>query len=165
MDSKTTEQAIDKVWDMMDDIRTCMLVSKHGLTLRSRPMHAMVARDEGCVWFLSDKRGHKDEELESDPQSALIFADKADRNYLSVSGESEVMHDPAKIDELWNEAASTFWPRGKNDPNIQVLRFIPESAEYWDGPSNSVLVALKMAAARMQGRTPDLGDNRKVPLD
>lgn len=165
MDAKTTAQAVDHVWEMMDRIRACMLVSKQGLTLRARPMHAMTAREENSVWFLSDRRGHKDEELRRDPQTALIFSDTSGRDFLSVSGESEVMEDRAKIAALWSGAAAAYWPRGKDDPNIQVLRFMPEQAEYWDGPSSSILVGLKRAAARLTGETPDLGDNRKVPLD
>ncbi|MCS0504898.1 pyridoxamine 5'-phosphate oxidase family protein [Ancylobacter mangrovi] len=166
MDTMSTEKAVDHVWDMMDDIRTCMLVSKQGLTLRARPMHAINAREEGCVWFLSDRRGHKDEELQRDPQSALVFVDKSGRDFLSVTGETEVVQDRRKIDDLWSEGAAAYWPeQGKNDPNIEVLRFVPENAEYWDGPANGALVALKLVSARMAGRKPDLGENRKVPLD
>lgn len=149
----------------MESIGTCMLVTKQGLTLRGRPMRALPAREEGCVWFLADRRGHKDEELGRDPQSALIFAHPGRNDFLSVSGETEVLNDPARVDALWNDAARAFWPAGRRDPNICVLRFLPEEAEYWDGPSSSVLIGLKMAAARLTGEAPDLGENRKVPLD
>jgi len=163
MTDTTTNEAVDRVWEMMDDIRTCMLVTKQGLTLRARPMHARPSREEGCIWFLTDTHGHKDEELAHDPQGALAFADKSANDYLSVSGECEVLNDRAKINELWTDAAKAFWPAGKDDPSIRVLRFLPEDAEYWDGPS-SMMVGLKLAAARIAGTTPDLGENRKVPL-
>jgi len=165
MDDRTTTEAIDHAWAMMERIRACMLVTRQGIALRARPMHAFPSREENCVWFLSDRRGHKDEELQRDPQSALVFADTSERDFLSVSGECEVVEDRARIDDLWHGGAAAWWPQGKGDPNIQVLRFLPESAEYWDGPGNSVLVALKLATARATGRRPDLGDNRKVPLD
>lgn len=165
MDEKTTAGTVDHVWEMMDAIRTCMLVTKQGLTLRARPMHAFPSREENCVWFLSDRRGHKDEELRHDPQSALVFSDKTGRDFLSLSGESEVIEDRARIDQLWNDATAVWWPQGRNDPNIQVLRFLPEQAEYWDGPSSSIFVGLRLAAARLAGRPPEFGENRKVPLD
>lgn len=165
MDDKTTAAAIDRVWEMMEDMRICMLVTREGETLRARPMDAHPSREEGCVWFLSDRRGHKDDELERDPQAALTFAKPGDNNYLSVSGQAEVFNDRAKIDELWSDMNKAFWPQGKSDPNICVLRFIPDQAEYWDGPSNSIGVLFKMMAARLSGSTTDLGENRKVPLD
>jgi len=162
---KTTNEAIDRVWEMMADMRICMLVTREGETLRGRPMDAHPSREEGCVWFLSDRRGHKDDELQHDPQSALTFAHPGKNDYLSVSGQAEVSNDRAKIDELWSDMNKAFWPKGKTDPNICVVRFLPESAEYWDGPSSSIGVAFKMMAARLTGSPTDLGENRKVPLD
>lgn len=164
-DETTTQQAIDKVWSMMDDIRICMLVTREGETLRARPMDAHPSREEGCVWFLSDRRGHKDDELQHHPQAALTFAHPGRNDYLSVSGEAEVSNDRAKIDELWSDMNKAFWPQGKTDPNICVVRFMPDHAEYWDGPSTSISVVLKMMAARLTGSPTDLGENRKVPLD
>lgn len=165
MSTVTESEAVDRVWEMMADIRICMLVTREGQTLRGRPMDAHASREEGCVWFLTDRRGHKDDELERDPQAALIFSKPGDNDYLSVSGEAEVSNDRTKIDELWTDMNKAFWPEGKTDPNIRVVRFLPEQAEYWDGPSTSVGTVLKMAAARLTGRPTDLGENRKVSLD
>ncbi|MCJ8143992.1 pyridoxamine 5'-phosphate oxidase family protein [Ancylobacter sp. A5.8] len=162
---RTTAEAIDRAWEMMEDIRICMLVTRAGETLRGRPMDAHASREEGCIWFLSDRRGHKDEELNHDPQAALTFAKPGDNTYLSVSGQAEVSNDRAKIDELWSDMNKAFWPKGKTDPNICVVRFLPERAEYWDGPSTSIGVLFKMMAARLSGSPTDLGENRQVPLD
>jgi len=163
--STNATDAADKVWDMMEDIATCMMITRQGETLRGRPMRAHVSREEGAVWFLSDRRGHKDEELQRDPQAALTFVKPSDNDYLSVSGQAEVSADRAKIDELWSDIDKVFWPEGKGDPNIIVVRFMPEHAEFWDGPSNGVSTALRMAAARLTGKQADLGENRKVSMD
>ena len=45
---------------------------------------------------------------------------------------------------------------------VRVLRVVPDQAEYWDTRGNSITVALKLMAARMAGRQPDLGENKKV---
>jgi hypothetical protein len=45
---------------------------------------------------------------------------------------------------------------------VRVLRVTPEQAEYWDTRGNSITVALKLMAARVAGRQPDLGENKKV---
>lgn len=164
-DERSTTEAIDRAWKLMGDIRICMLVTREGETMRARPMDAHPSQEEGCIWFLSDRRGHKDDELQRDPQAALTFAHPGRNDFVSVSGEAEILQDRAKIDELWTDMNKAFWPEGKTDPNIVVVRFLPERAEYWDGPSSSIMVALKMAAARMTGRPTDLGENRKVPLD
>jgi general stress protein 26 len=74
------------------------------------------------------------------------------------------LHDVAKIRELWSTEAQAWWPKGPADPDVRVLRVVPDSAEYWDTRGNSMIVALKLAAARLSGNPPDLGENEKVRL-
>ena len=31
--------------------------------MRARPMHAIPDRDAGCIWFITDTRGAKDDEI------------------------------------------------------------------------------------------------------
>ena len=49
------------------------------------------------------------------------------------------------------------------DPNIRVIKIIPDDAEFWDTPG-SVISYVKMAAAAITGNRPDLGENRKVAM-
>jgi general stress protein 26 len=72
--------------------------------------------------------------------------------------------DAAKAGQLWSSEAEAWWPKGPNDPDVRVLRVVPDSAEYWDTRGNSITVALKLAMARMAGKPPDLGENEKVQL-
>jgi general stress protein 26 len=74
------------------------------------------------------------------------------------------LHDAAKARELWSAEAQAWWPKGPTDPDVRILRVVPESAEYWDARGNSIMVALKLAAARLSGRPPQLGKNEKVLL-
>jgi hypothetical protein len=41
---------------------------------------------------------------------------------------------------------------------------VQDSAEYWDTRGNSMIVALKLAASRLSGNPPNLGENEKVRL-
>jgi hypothetical protein len=54
--------------------------------------------------------------------------------------------------------------RGFTPPVTRVLCVVPDTAEYWDTRGNSIIVALKLAAARLSGNQPDLGENKKVDL-
>jgi hypothetical protein len=51
-----------------------------------------------------------------------------------------------------------------NDPEVRVLRVAPENVEFWDTRGNSITIASKLASARVIGRPPDLGENRKVQM-
>ncbi len=109
-----------------------------------------------------DARRHKDEEIAREPQVNLSFADAGDRKFVSLSGRAEVSNDRAKIRELFGTAAKAYWDNA-DDPNIRVLKVVPEEAEFWDS-SGKLVGAIKMAAAAATGTRPDMGDNRKVSM-
>jgi general stress protein 26 len=157
-----SETDLDRVWDIMEDISVCMVTTHAGGRMRSRPMHAIPDRDENAVYFITDTRGAKDDEIAAAPDVCLAFADIGDNTYLSVTGIAATVRDPAKAEELWSTEAQAWWPRGPRDPAVRVLHVVPEQAEYWDTRGNSVTVALKLMAARMTGQEPDLSTNRKV---
>lgn len=155
---------VDRVWDIIEEVSICMVTTVAAQALRSRPMHALADREADCIWFITDTRGAKDEEIAANPQVCLGFADVADNTYLSVTGHAEMMRNTALADELWSGEAQAWWPKGPTDPTVRVLRVVPEQAEYWDRRGNSVTVALNLAAARLTGQRPDLGESKKVQL-
>jgi general stress protein 26 len=158
----TKTSPLDHVWEIAKKIKTCMLTTLSATRIRSRPMHAIIDRDAGCLWFITDQRGAKDEEIRAAPDVCLAFADTGSNTYLSITGHAELLHDVAKIRELWSTEAQAWWPKGPADPDVRVLRVVPDSAEYWDTRGNSMIVALKLAAARLSGNPPNLGENEKV---
>ena len=46
------------------------------------------------------------------------------------------------------------WWKGPDDPNVRVLRLVPEKAELWDGPASSAVAAYEFAKARITGEKP-----------
>lgn len=154
----------DKVWSIADAVKICMMTTRDGDALRARPMQAITRRDEDAIWFFADVRDHKDEEIRTHPETGLSFQSESDKNYLSISGRTTLLNDRAKMEELFVPAAKAYFPDGVEDPNLRLLRFTPESAEYWDGVSSRVVTAVKMASAIVQGERPDLGDNAKVEM-
>jgi len=154
----------DRIWDMIADIKFAMLVTHDGQgdELRARPMHAHGERNEDAIYFLTDKRHHKDDEIEINENVCVTFADNSGFRYVSVSGTANVLDDRAKVDELWSAGNKAFWDN-KDDPNIRVLRVRPSMAEFWDSPGK-IVTTVKMVAAALTGAKPDLGDNRKVAL-
>ena len=49
----------------------------------------------------------------------------------------------ATIDRLWNRFVAAWYPGGKEDPTIVLIRLDPQSAEIWVDAS-SLLAGLKM---------------------
>jgi general stress protein 26 len=155
---------VERVWEIAEKVTTCMLTTHAAGRMRSRPMHAMPDRAEGCLWFVTDDRGAKEDEIAAAPDVCLAFADNGSHTYLSLTGSAEMSRDAAKARELWSSEAQAWWPNGPTDPDVRLLRVVPDSAEFWDTRGNSITVALKLAAARLSGKAPDLGEAKKVRL-
>jgi general stress protein 26 len=162
MTNDNTARDAERAWDLMKKIGFAMLVTKDGTKLRARPMSAYLERENNAIYFLTDARRHKDEEIARNPDINLSFADAGDQKYVSVTGTAVVSNDRAKIKQLFSTPAKAWWDSAE-DPNIRVLKITPDDAEFWDSPG-SVISYVKMAAAAVTGTRPDMGDNRKVAM-
>jgi general stress protein 26 len=163
MPNDNTAGDLDRVWNLMKKIGFAMLVTRDGSKLRARPMTAYLARDENAIFFLTDARQHKAEEIARNPEVNLSFADASDQKYVSVTGAAVVSNDRARIKQLFSTPAKAWWDSADN-PNIRVLKITPDDAEFWDSPG-TVVTSIKMAAALATGAHPDVGeDNRKVAM-
>jgi general stress protein 26 len=162
MANDNTARDVDRAWELMKKIGFAMLVTRDGDKLRARPMGAYMERENNAIYFLTDARRHKDEEIARDPHVNLSFADPDSQKYVSLTGTATVSNDRAKIKELFSTPAKAWW-NSADDQNVRVLRITPEDAEFWDSPG-SVISYVKMAAAAVTGTRPDIGDNRKVAM-
>ncbi len=161
MTHKTDNQI---VWDLIKKLRVCMLVthSNKAGDLRARPMTALLNDDDDAIYFLTDVRKQKDDEIDINQNICLTFADTGTQQYLSVTGIATVSNDREQIEQLWSAAAQLWWD-SKDDPSIRVVHVMPLRAEYWDSPG-SIVTKVKMVAAALTGSRPNLGENRKVEL-
>lgn len=152
----------ERIWVLMNRSRICMLATRAGEAIRARPMAVHLAPAENAVYFLTDERRCKDEEIAADPNVCLAFSDDGGDDYVSVSGRATVTNDGTKIKELWALAAKAWWDSA-DDPNIRLLKVTPVDAEFWDG-EHKAIASMKMAAAAMTGGRPDLGENKKMRM-
>lgn len=145
----TEQKPISRVWDIVKKARVGMLTTLSGGGLRARPLHARPDRDAGIIWFITDVRGAKDDEIGAAHAVGLVFVDELDRVYLSVTGRASVMRDTAKTKEVWTEIDDIWLPGGPDDPNVRLLCMQPVTAELWDGPSSAAAVAFEFTTKRL----------------
>ena len=153
----------DRVWDIIERVGACMLTTRFGGGLRARPLEARPDREAGVIWFVTDRRSCKEQEIESEHDVGLVFIDKAANAYLSITARAAVQMDLAKAAAIWKSSDNIWW-HGPDDPNVCVLRVTPLTAELWDGPASKAVAAFEFVKARLTGAKPDLGENRKVTV-
>jgi general stress protein 26 len=159
------QEAISRVWDIIEKVGVGMLTTRFDSGLRARPLEPRLDRAEGVIYFVTDVRGTKDDEIEAAPEVCFVLIDPKDKAYLSISGHASVTRDSAKAAAIWKKTDDIWWPDGPSDPNVRVLRLVPETAELWDGPPNSAVAAFEFAKAKITGEKPNLGENRKVTVE
>ena len=60
------------------------------------------------------------------------FVAKGHDYFACFAGTAAVDNDFAQIDKLWNKQVEAWFPGGKDDPNLALLRFDIDSAELWE---------------------------------
>lgn len=125
-------------------------------TLVSRPMAPLEMDSSGALWFFTDLRSSKVQELRN---LNLSFSDAQHASYVSLSGHGEIHMDRTRINRLWSPLARPWFPEGPESPHLGLLKFMPEAAEYWDAPHNQMVRMLAMAASVVAGKPLALGNH------
>lgn len=143
---------LSKLFEKIKDVRIAMLTTAdEQRQLHSRPMYTLKPEHDGSLLFFTDADSAKVFEVRRDDSVNLSYANPTDNVYASVTGTATVFHDQAKINELWSEDMRAWFPKGKEDSSIRILKIQVEKAEYWDSPSSVLSRAYAYARAVVTG--------------
>lgn len=158
------EDQHEKIWALIKDARVAMLTTSQEGRLYSRPMVASQKRFDGTLWFFTRKSSPKVAEVTGHHEVNVAYASAAEMSFVSLAGRAILVDDNQAIDEHWNAMAGAWFPGGKEDPDVALLRVDIDTAEYWDGPSSTMAVAFDYIKARLTGKQPDLGEHGKFDV-
>lgn len=164
------DNSLDKLWDMIKDIRFSMFTTRshqatHAGHLHSRPMTTQNKRlDGGSLWFFMSRSSGPVADLMAEPTVNVSYADPDKDVYVSVSGTARVVNDPDKIRELWNKASEAWFPEGPDDPDLALVMVNATHAHYWDIKENKLVQLLAMTKAVITGSVPKLGESVEVQV-
>ena len=154
----------EEIREMVKDIRFAMLCTndKNG-HIHSRPMGTQGMDKDGNVWFLTDKDSSKIEEIKKNPNVCVCYSSPSDNTYVCVMGKATQVDDQRKIDEYWSPFAKAWFPDGKDDPNITLIKVEAHEVEYWDSDSSRIIEGFKLLKAVVTGKEYETeGDYGKV---
>ncbi|WP_188756689.1 pyridoxamine 5'-phosphate oxidase family protein [Microbacterium album] len=160
---QATDDDLETITKIVKAARIGLLttVSRDG-QLHSRPLAAQDVEFDGDLWFYTQNPSEKVDDIVAHPAVNVAF--ESNKGYLSVAGTAEIVHDRSKIDEYWSPAVEAWFPEGREDPSIALIRVRAESAEFWATDEPRIVSAFKIAKATVTGGQPDVGENRTVEL-
>lgn len=144
-----------KLFELIKDVKVTMMttVDANGM-LNSRPMWNNDIDQNGDLWFFTKLHTLKAAEIGKEHQVNLAYSDPSSENYVSVAGKAEIVRDQSIIDEKWNASLKTWFPNGKDDPEVALIRVQPLKGEYWDSPNSTMLHIYGYVKASLTGKSP-----------
>lgn len=123
-----THKLKQHMWDKLEKGPFLMVGLADGRS-HSEPLTAQLDKDQvDTIWFFIGK----DNRLATGGPAMAQFVSKGQDFFACLSGNVTVDNDPAMIDKLWSKTVEAWFPGGKNDPNLALLRFDIDDAELWE---------------------------------
>jgi general stress protein 26 len=139
-----------RFWKKLKSDRTVMLGLAGVEDGHSQPMTAQVEDEDagnGPVWFFSARDTDFVRQLGEGRRAVAHFAAKDHELFASLDGPLVPCNDRATIDRLWNPFVAAWYPGGKDDPKLQLLRMNPDRLQVWLNDSG-VLAGVKLLLGR-----------------
>jgi general stress protein 26 len=121
-----------KLWKALKSDRIVMLGLVDVDEGHCKPMSLQLERDEGGpLWFFTAKDTEMVRAMRGRHRAVAHFSSKGHDIFASLHGELVLDNDRAMVDRLWNRFVAAWYEGGKDDPQLQLMRFEPESAQVW----------------------------------
>lgn len=149
---------LHELGELIGDIEVAMLTTHaEDGSLVSRPLQTLKLDAQGELIFFTAANSHKIAELTDDADANLAYAHPGEHRYVSVRGRARMDRNDDTIDELWSIGQKVFFPDGRDDPNLMVLRIRVRDAVYWETADNVVARAFDFARGLLDDKPGDLG--------
>ncbi len=148
------EEALNKFIELVNEIRICMFITNsRDITDHTRPMATIEVEEDGTLWFYTDKRSIKVDEVQMDHMVHLVYAHPGKESYLDVWGTATLVTDQQTIKDKWSPIVKAWFPDGEVDPNLALLQVKPDETYYWDAEAGKMVQFFKMAVAAVSGNS------------
>ncbi|MBL4987432.1 pyridoxamine 5'-phosphate oxidase family protein [Bacillus safensis] len=131
------EELKQKVLNLLDEQKVGTLA-----TVEQDKPHTryMTFFHEGLTLYTpTSKETHKAEEIEKNPNVHILIGYSGEGfgdTYAEIAGTATLTDDPELIDRLWSDEMEK-WFKGKEDPNLVILKIEPTSIRYMNEGSRT----------------------------
>ena len=152
----TGPEAAARVKELVEDIDFTMLTTADADGhLVSRPMSTREMDENGDIWFFTSDDTKKVDEVEADHDVGLSYLDAKGMRVVSVAGTARVVHDRAKMEQLYTSSLDIWFEDGLDTPSIALLKVTPRETEFWEPAHGKLVMAAGMLKALVTRDTPD----------
>jgi len=152
-----------RLWDEIEKTRFGMLGLVGGPPQHFQPMTAFCDREARRIWFYTKKS--TDLAQQTGTGRAAMFCVMDGQSFQACIGGDLVQdHDRARIDYYWSAHVSAWFPGGKDDPDLTLLRLDPADARVWASQKGPLNYAWQVTKANLTKTEPDVGASVDLKL-
>ena len=156
--------AVEKrLWKELDDARFGMLGLTNGRQ-HFQPMTAFAEPEGGQIWFFTKEDTDLARSANGGAEAMLIVQSRDQEFQACIGGVLSTARDTVRIDKYWNSVLAAWFPGGKDDPSLTLLRLDARDAELWISKGGPVRFAWEVAKANLTDSPPDVGDKAHIQL-
>lgn len=158
----TDTTPVQRVAELIKNFRFAMFTTRNAEDrLVAHPLTVQEAEFDGDLWFLVSRSATFVIDIRRDDRVGVSLS--SNDSWVSLSGRAELVEDPAKVRELWSPTVEAWFTNGPDDPDVGLLKFSAESAEYWDSPGGRIASIFSFVKSKITGEPLD-AENEKVEL-
>lgn len=122
--NKSDIKLIKVAKEIMTEAATCALITidKEGRP-RVRMMDAFSPESDLTVWFGTNAKSRKTEQIKNDPRVTLYYIDNDDSGYVMIHGTAEIVNSKKEKEKWWKEEWEEFYPN--NRENYILIKVVP----------------------------------------
>ena len=152
-----------KIYELLKEFSTAMLIThskESEKKLHARPMAIADISENFEMYFFTSFESSKTKELLDNPE--VVITCQSSNCFITVSGESTIIQNQSEIDKHWKESYKVWFPEGKDDPDIALIKVNLRDGEYWDNQGlNKVKYLYKATKAYLTGTTPEINEGEE----
>ena len=153
-----------RLWKELNHERIVMLGLVGGEPHHMQPMAAFGDKDGDAIWFYTKTSTDLVSQTGSGHDAMVCIMAKDMEFQACIHGRLTVDHDSAKIDEYWSKFTAAWFPEGKADPELTLVRLDPSEARVWVSNKGPIAYPLEIAKANATHKLPDIGGKADIKL-
>jgi len=160
----TPQEAETEFWKSLKESNTGMLrVDRPGE--HAQPMTGYGEPETGTIWFFSRDDTDFAKEVAGGGQMGMFTYQAEDEEvYACIHGQLSIDQDRSKIDKYWNSVVAAWYPEGKDDPHLTLVRFDGQDGRVWVTKEGGLGFGFKVLKANVTKTEPDVGGVSDVNL-
>ena len=153
-----------RLWKEIEQAKFGMLGLVGGEPHHMQPMTVFGDEEGNAVWVYTTKATDLYRPAGAGHDAMLCLMAKDQEFQACLHGELKPSDDRAKIDEHWSPFVSAWFPDGKDDPNLTMMKLDLKDARVWASKRGPFTYPIQVAKANATHTLPDVSGKADLKL-